>query len=606
MTSVATGPDVRPRDRVGPRDHPRRRRLRWVVLAVVVLLVAAGAWLALRAVQLASVLGDVGETARELQQAADDADAERASALVPVLQEQTADAVALTDDPLWSLAGGLPVLGDDVRAVTTVSTALDDLARDALPPLARAAGAVSPEALRPVDGRVDLAPVTASAPDLRTAAEGAREAADAVAAIETDSLVAALSDRLAPLVDGLEQMADQLSGMADVADLMPPLLGADGPRAYLVLAVNPAELRSSGGIVGSVVRVTADDGALTLVSHRAARELPQPAVPLPLSEEETTLHSERLGRFVQNVTETPDFPRTAALAADLWELDTGERVDGVLAVDPRTLSYLLEATGPLPGPDGTTLEAGTIVDLLLAEAYGRYPDPDASDDFFAEASATAFGVLTRGEVDPGALIAGVRRAATEQRVRLWSADPDEQAVLVGTEVGGAFLTGGQGRAVGVFLSDRTEAKMGYYLSSDISVESVTCGAVGVTATVAVELRSDAPADAADLPEQVTGDGATGVPAGSVRTAISVYTPVGGGFGEAVLVQDGEEAVVGGTRATAEGRAVQVFTAELAPGESVTYLVDVVLAPRTWSGDVVLRSTPTLTSTGPVTSPVTCE
>src|SRR5690606_15270921 len=100
------------------------------------------------------------------------------------------------------------------------------------------------------------------------------------------------------------------------------------------LFLNSAELRSTGGLVGAMAVISADDGALTMSTTRAGTDLPRLDEPiLPLTPAELELHSEALGRRVQAIALTPDFARTAQLAAAMWEADTGERVDGVIATD---------------------------------------------------------------------------------------------------------------------------------------------------------------------------------------------------------------------------------------------------------------------------------
>ena len=65
---------------------------------------------------------------------------------------------------MWSLAGVLPWVGVNSRAVQSVADAVDELAQDALPALMEATSMVDPSALAPVDGRIDIAPLAAAAP----------------------------------------------------------------------------------------------------------------------------------------------------------------------------------------------------------------------------------------------------------------------------------------------------------------------------------------------------------------------------------------------------------------------------------------------------------
>ena len=372
------------------------------------------------------------------------------------------------------------------------------------------------------------------------------------------------------------------------------MLGAEGPREYLVLMLNPAELRSGGGIVGSVAVLRADDGALAFGDQVAARSLPRYEEPvLTLAADELEVHSDQLGRVMQNVTMTPDFPRTAALAAQMWRLATGVTVDGVVALDPVTLSYVLGATGGVPGADGTTLTAEDVVETLLLDAYVRYPDQDATDAFFAGAATSVFSAVTRGQGSPEAQVWALVRAAGEHRIALWSADPAEQATLGTSALGGAFLSGPAGVDVdqaGVFLDDSTGTKLGYFLDQNVAVTCTDAGAV-----LTLDLTSRVP-DPAGLPAYVSGEGFSTVAPGVLRTRITLYSPVGGTLGE---IRSGDR-VLGAARAPEAGREVAVLTETLEPGGRSTIEV----AVSGGGAPLGVWRTPGMTGSGQV-APVTC-
>lgn len=572
-----------------------------MLAVVVVLLVGSTGWLAWRATQVVGALEGVVPEVGALRDDLASGDVEGAQARLPGLREAAATATTATADPVWRVALHVPWAGRQLAAVSEVAEAFDVLAQDALPALTRAGAGLDVAALRPVDGRVELAPLVEAAPHLREASVAAARADEIVGGIPTDDLVPPLARRVVEARAAVDDAAGTLATAASAAELVPAMLGVDGPRAYLVLVVSSAELRGGGGIVGALARVTADDGALTLTDHRAARDLPSFDAPvLPLGADEERVHTSRLGRFVQNVTMTPDFPRTAALASEFWVRATGEQVDGVLATDVTTLSYVLGATGPVE-VDGLPLDADGVVRALLHEAYLEHPDPEHTDAYFARAAAAVFGALTGGEGDQGGLLPAVRRAVDERRVAVWSADPAEQARLGATGVGGGFLSGAADSAGGVFLDDATGSKIDYFLDVGLGARPAACvapeagaSAVGEDGDVVVDLvlRSTVPLDTTGLPRDVVGHGIA-VPAGTARTTVSFYAPVGG---EVVEVRRGS-AAIGGVTARREGRDVAVLTSELAPGEEEAYRV--VLRPGGPEGVSELWATPTPGSAGRV-------
>lgn len=509
------------------------------------------------------------------------------------LRSSTGEAAAAVSDPVWRAAARLPWVGVQLRAVDDVVLALDLVASDVLPPVADVASSLSADAVTPTGGRVDLTPLVDAAPRLAAAAAAATFADERVAAVDRDALVPRLASEVDDVGSVLSDVAAELSGAATAATMVPPMLGVDGERTYLVLALNPAELRSGGGIVGALATVTAQDGVLTLGEYRPATSLPRlPEPVLPVSDEEIAVHRDQLGRVIQNATVTPSFPRTAEIAARMWRDDTGQEVDGVLAVDPVALSYLLEATGSVEDPDGQSLDAATAVRSLLVDAYAEHPEPDASDDYFAGASTAVFDELVRGGASGRAVVPALTRAVDEGRVALWSAHDDEQEVLDEALLGGDFLGQVGARSVGVFLDDATGSKLGYYLEADVDIRDVDCSTATPTADVVVRLTSTVPSPA-DLPPYVLGPAAGTAQAGVLRTNLSFWSPTGGRL--VAVSEDGT--AVGGARTSLGDREVVVLTSTLAPGETEEYDVRVELADD--ATGVGVWKTPTVDGTGRV-------
>jgi len=171
---------------------------------------------------------------------------------------------------------------------------------------------------------------------------------------------------------------DSAHGAAEVATLLPGLLGADGPKTYLVLLANPSELRPSGGFAGEVGTATFDHGKLTKlnlldendVSHNYRDQFP------PQGQLGTYL------AFRDNQTEIgdagwdPDFPTTARLQERMFTSATGQQLDGTISVDPYLIAALLKVTGPVDVPGlGTTFDSDNFFLRLNVLANVDYASP---------------------------------------------------------------------------------------------------------------------------------------------------------------------------------------------------------------------------------------
>lgn len=604
MSATVDGPassQTRPDDDdLDPEPRPRSRRRRiagrvvaGVLIALAVLVVAA-CWLAYRGLQASESLLSAKAVFTDLQAQLDEGRTDQIEARLPQAQEDLANARSATSDPVWRAAEVIPGLGPNLTAVRVVSASLDDVTRDALPAVVRLNEVLAAPDVRAADGRVDLAPFVAAGPEVIAAAASAHAAQAAVAQIDVDELAGPLVGPVGQLVDGLDQVTGALDAGAQVATLLPPMLGADGPRTYLLVSLNSAELRSAGGIVGAFAVLHAEDGAVSLTDQRSTIDLQGIDAPiLPLTEEELVVDTDRLGRWVQDAVLTPDFPRSAQLLAARWERDLGQRVDGVIAADPVGARYVLKATGPVTEPGGSTIDAADVLQVLLRDSYRTLTDPADADVFYAGVAASIFRAVGSGQGDPHGLVTALARAGTEGRIRIWSAHPDEQATLAETTVGAAFLTGDFPDAVGVFLNDGNAGKLDYYLTTTATVEDLQCSGDDPTATVRLDLDYQPPADVASLPEYVTGTARTGLPVGHLSTNVTVYAPVGAPL-QALRLGDG---FVSGTTATVSGRDVQVVTSTLAPGAAETYRLTVPVR----DGAVTVWTTPTLTSPGFVTA-----
>ena len=236
-----------------------------------------------------------------------------------------------------------------------------------------------------------------------------------------------------------------------------------------------------------------------------------------------------MARYPQDVNLSPDFPTAAALFAKMYTGRTGTAVDGVVAIDPVALSYLLEGTGPVDVGDGVVLTSDTVVPVLLSTVYARFanePTQARRDAFLAHASAIAFAPVMSGDGDARAIMNGMRRATVERRVLVWSAEHREQADLALTPVAGLLSEATGPPTIGVFLNDGTGAELGYYLHNTVALGAGDCRPDG-RRELAVTITLHYTAPSAGLPAYVRG---SVCPAGRMRcrpTCWSSHQPAAG-------------------------------------------------------------------------------
>ncbi|WP_245669870.1 DUF4012 domain-containing protein [Micromonospora mirobrigensis] len=583
---------------VSDRRRSRRRRrakIRRALLGSLVVgsLVLLGVgWVAFRGWQARAHLVNAAGLARELSADVISGDVDRAQRTLAALQEQSAKARSATGDPGWRLGERAPWAGDDLSAVRQIAVAVDELARGAFPSLLRTDLA----SLVPRGGRLDLDRLTAVSGELTAADRVVQEVRSRLAAVPQESLVSQIRVALAALRTEMDRLAGLTGAAERGAKLLPPLLGADGPRSYLLLSQNPAELRATGGMIGAYAVVRAEDGRIRMVEQGTSVKIGRFVPPLPVPKQARALWSDLPGMYPADVNLTPHFPTAAALYREMYRRRGGSTVDGVLAVDPVVLSYLLTAIGPVTVAGGPALTGDGAVRTLLSDAY-RDLDDEQQDGYFAASAAAVFNALFTRNVDPRVLLSAFDRSITEGRLLFWSARSEEQKMLDDSRLTGALPLKDAVPTVGIFLNDGSGAKLGYYLRPGATLTVGACRADGRRELrLRFTLHSVAPSSG--LSKSVLGLGLAGDPY-TIRTLVSVYSPAGGSVLDGRL--DGRTLGLGGGF---DGpRQVALATVEVRPGRTRTLDVGL-LTGKNPADSAALRLTPTATpwTTQVVTAP----
>ncbi|MEU1886876.1 DUF4012 domain-containing protein [Micromonospora rifamycinica] len=572
----------RGRRRLRRRTRRRVRRVLLVGLVVTAVLLGAAGWVGFRGWQARAHLVNAAGLARELSSQVLAGDLDRAQRTLAALQEQAGAARAATGDPGWWVARHAPYAGDDVAAVRSIAVAIDDLARHAFPVLLRTDLAT----LVPTQGRLDLDRLRAASAGLTEADAAVRRSRVGLDAVPAEDLVSQLRTALGELRTEIDRLAGLTGAAQRGARVLPALLGANGPRSYLLLSQNLAELRATGGMFGAYAVIHADDGRIGLREQGTSAQFGRFTPALPVTEEVRRLYTDLPGIYPADVNLTPHFPTAAKLYREMYRRHSGQTVDGVLAVDPVMLSYLLQATGPVRVPGDATLVSSQVVRTLLSDAYqGR--DDSGQDAFFAASASAVFDAFLTKKVNPRGLLSALDRSITERRILFWSARPEEQRTFHDTRLAGVLPEQEAAPTVGVFLNDGSGAKLGYYLRPAATLTMGDCADEGRRhLRLRFTLHSSAPDTG--LSKSVLGLARADDPY-TARTLVSLYSPAGGTVLGARL--DGKPISLGS--GTERRRQVVIATVDVAPNATRTLDVDL-LTSRNTAGTPEIWHTPTAT------------
>jgi hypothetical protein len=575
----------------------------WTSAATIALTVSAAVWLSAKATTIKDELEATTQLISQLKDDIANDKPEKAGTTVAQLRSHTSAAKEAAADPIWTLASSMPGLGANFSAVAEVARSADDVANLGLAPLVKVFSSLNWDSLLPSSAGTNLDPIRKASPSVSSAAHAVRVSAERLGRIDVNGLSPQVSEPLMRARGQLQSATGALDASAAASQLAPGMLGADGRRDYLLMIQNNAEARASGGIPGALAVLTLDNGKLTLGAQSSAADVGIMSPTLAVDAEQQQIYSSRLGKYMQDVNLTPDFPTTASTAQAMWERKTGQHVDGVISMDPVALGYVLDATGPvaITSPElvalaksGLPLELSgkNVVPTLLSDVYAKIVSPQHQDIYFAGAAKEIFGALSSGKGEAKGLIEGITRGTAEGRVLVWSGMSKEQAVIAKYPLSGSIAGSSISPAqFGVYFNDGTGAKMDYYVKRTVQLVQECTGDDYGQVKVRITSTNTAPADAAtSLPAYVTGGGVFGVPPGTVQTNVIAYGPVQANVETAHV--DGKKVSFAANRHA--NRPVGTVTVTLAPGQSST--VDVTF------GKIVQHTEPDLVVT-PTVQPV---
>ncbi len=570
-----------------------------VTLAVVVgAVVLGGVWLAVRSQQAADALTSARDGVTGVREALTAGDPAAATAQLAVVQADTARAVSVTSDPVFTVAGALPWVGRTPKAVTAVAASADDLATTVLAPLVDAGTTLDPETLRLGARQINVAALESALPSVEQASAGVDAARSDLSSLDLGGTPPQVQDAVTSLSDELADLDGQLASIGSALRILPPMLGADRPRSYLLAIQSNNEARGTGGFLGTYGVLKLDNGAIT-IERLAPRSFLDRQVydtpPLNFGPDYAALYGDQVGSW-SSANLSPHYPYAARLWLKMWQDRFGERLDGVVTTDPVATSYLLKAAGPTELADGRPITGDNFVKLTESTVYSLIDDDTERDAYLQQIARATLDHVLRFVGSPQGMVDALARASGEHRLLVYSADRGEEAQLADMAVGGT-LPEGPGPVAGLTIINASGNKADYYLTQHLDYELVACSADSQRTRITVTLDNGIPRNA-DLPSYVIGRVDLAKPGQPIPTRGGdqrVFVQVYGAEGAALA-----KVRVNGRPVTAEqgverGRPVFRLPVLVPAAGSTTIRLDLLEpraegVPRTWTTPLVKPAT----------------
>ena len=538
----------------------RRRRLVILgVVAVVVWAIVAGVWLA-RAANDLRAGRDAASRARDHLQPDDVAN----RTPLPHLRaagDRFASAHDLAGSVVLAPLRVVPVVGRQLRSVHSLSGTAAQVADAAATAVDRAAGVLSEPAAA---GQARIDQVRHIRDVVRVASAAVDKANDLG---PRKGLVGPLANARNDLAEDLDKARSTLANARDGSDAALSLV--TGPRSYLVLAANNAEMRAGSGMWLQGGVLTARDGHLDLgdmVSLPLEADPPGGAV-VPTGDLAARWGFLQPGNEWRSLMASPNFDESAKLAVKMWKAAGRGDVDGVISVDAIGLQAIVAATRPAQ-VEGRTIEAKDVPEYVLHGQYLQYRDVKdrlgidnaLRQERIGDLARASVAAMNEGDYRPSVLIRSLSDAVLGRHLLAWS--PDETEGKGWTAAGMDGELGPDSLLVSLMNTGSNKLDWSLHVAADLVSQR---RAEGTDVTVTLTLENPAPPP--DEPRYITGPRpGSGFERGQYQAILAVNVPGSARHGRfdgvtslGVAGSDGKTRVVG-------------FLLSLSAGESRTVVL----------------------------------
>lgn len=302
-----------------------------------------------------------------------------------------------------------------------------------------------------------------------------------------------LPGSIAPLLASFDRQEPALSLALTIARGLPALLGAEGPRSYLVIYQDSADLRATGGYIGSAALINLNRGRLSQIDYEDSKELqvpPSRSIPAPAP----LFYYEDFGSLeLRDANFWPDFPTSARQIAHIYQMVTGHHLDGVVAVQPPLVSDLLRGLGPLAVPDfHEVVTAANVVERIeyyTHDSSGAQSNPHRKRFIVALNHALLRALLHAGAARLAGLLPHLQSAFADRVIVASVADPPIAQALSQAHWDGSLRTD-RGDYLAIFDQNVTDSKLNPFIDERIEYD-VQCrpdGGLDSRVTIAYHSR----------------------------------------------------------------------------------------------------------------------
>jgi hypothetical protein len=217
---------------------------------------------------------------------------------------------------------------------------------------------------------------------------------------------------------------------ASAATALEGILGADGTKRYLVIFQNNAELRPTGGFIGSFALIDVANGKIKNMEVPGGGSYDLKGSLSLLLSSPQPLHLINPRWEFQDANWYPDFPSSARQLSLFYGKAGGPTTDGVIAVNATIMEKLLAVTGPVEMPEyGKTITAQNFFYETQKEVELDYDKAENKPKkFIGDLAPKVLQRVIDADRQTSMKLAGVlEQALAGKELQFWFTDEDTQS-----------------------------------------------------------------------------------------------------------------------------------------------------------------------------------
>ena len=563
------------------RHHRKRRRVwPWVVgiLTIVVLTLAAVGVMGFQLFKQAKQVQAHENSAIAMLSKFSSGDAEtlaNAGDILPQIAHETQQAQDIAHGGLWNTAAKMPFIGSDISTVQGMTAAINDIVQDSIPQFVNVLKTLNDAQIANGDNGVNLQPIIDAVEPLKKANAPFQQQVRDYDALPTPS-ISMIRSAYDKGETQLNDLADRVNALSNTFQILPTLLGDGQQRTYAVMAMTPSEMRSSGGLIGSVGDLTTSNGTVHIGDFRSNGDY----LPYGIGD-----HSEDMKRVFTDegplhmsfdIRDLAVFPNTADSAVamqSVWNRTPwgqGVPLDGVIMVDPVFLQQLIAINGNVTLPDGTVLTGENTAEFLMNTVYQKYPENE-TDVLFGVVAGQAMKSMF-SHMDMGKLYKTGEMLGTMAKGRhftMYAFDERAEQGIQAAGFTGQIPSSETNPSVGIYLTEQNPSKMGWYIKREAKIQRVNCDDGDLYHVEFMVHNTMTEEEAKSLPWYITGNNSDNT--GKAMEKILFYAPQGGSISNLMQLGGKVDAV---KETTIDGVNAYETYAQVNPGQIATFTFDV--------------------------------